>query len=73
MELLRNTGDAEVDCYIELLQRGREVKADDTGVRKGKVRLIDPAVVVDGELKKASFLSMKVRRMTEEAKRKAEM
>ena len=73
MELLCNTGDAEVDCYINLLQRGREVKADDTGVRKGKVRLIDPAVVVDGELKKASFLSMKVRRMTEEAKRKAEI
>ncbi|MGM9949626.1 MAG: HD domain-containing protein [Lysinibacillus sp.] len=72
MELLRNTRDAEVDYYIGLLQRGMQVKADDTDVRKGKVRLIDPSVVVDGELKKASFLSMKVKQSTEEAKKKAE-
>lgn len=75
MNWLRTSEDQEVQELLEQIHRDVKVKEDlkvyDIHLRK-KIRLIDPSVLIEQKLIRASELSEKVKRMGEAAKRKAE-
>lgn len=75
MNLLRMAQDKEVHNLVNNIKRYVNVKEDKLTYdlhRKNKIRLIDPSVLCDGQLIRASALSKKIKKINELAKRKAE-
>lgn len=75
MELLRISEDEDVKNLLSCIHRKVIVKEDALEYdlhRKSKVRLIDPSVLSDGQLFPSSKLSENIKRMNENARKKAE-
>ncbi|OIK14519.1 HD domain-containing protein [Bacillus sp. MUM 13] len=75
MDFLHLSNDMEVENLINHIHRGVIVKEDKAEYhlhRKNKVRLIDPSVFYDDQLIPSSELSFEIKKMNENAKRKAE-
>ncbi|MBY8912055.1 HD domain-containing protein [Bacillus sp. YC2] len=75
MDLLRSSSDIDVKKLLNRIHRNVIVKEDKIGYhlhRKNKVRLIDPSVFYDDKLIPSSALSIEIKKMNENAKRKAE-
>lgn len=74
MDLLRLTDDKDVKCLLNQLHRNVEVKEDKFEYdlhRKNKVRLIDPTVLYKDRLVRSSEISKEIKKMSENAQRKA--
>jgi HD superfamily phosphohydrolase len=75
MNFLRLSNDIDVKNLLNHIHRNVIVKEDKVEYhlhRKNKVRLIDPSVFYDGQLIPSSELSIEIKKMNENAKRKAE-
>lgn len=75
MNLLRSSDEQDVQSLIKQIHHNVKVKEDKREHdlhRMTKVRLIDPAVLLENKLVSASKLSENVKNMSEEAKKKAE-
>ncbi|WP_374720807.1 HD domain-containing protein [Peribacillus tepidiphilus] len=74
MCLLKSSKDEEIQSMIKQIHRNVQVKEDKDHFdlhRKNKVRLIDPSVLYKNKVMKASALSEAVKKMNEEAKKRA--
>ncbi|MDV2581930.1 HD domain-containing protein [Alkalibacillus haloalkaliphilus] len=74
LEQVRSSRDLEVISLIEKLQPSANAISDTKNYdihRKGKVRLIDPSVLYEGELIRASKLSNQIELMNREAHKKS--
>jgi hypothetical protein len=75
LDLLRASGDKEIMRLLEQIHRNVKVKEDKSDYDfhwKAKARWIDPAVLYENGPVRASRISERVRRLTEEARKKAE-
>ncbi|NHM34043.1 HD domain-containing protein [Neobacillus terrae] len=75
MNFLRLSNDKDVKNLLNHLHRNVIVKEDKVEYhlhRKNKLRLIDPSVFYDDQLKPSSELSIEIKKMNENAKRKAD-
>ena len=75
MNFLRLSNDKDVKNLLNHLHRNVIVKEDKVEYdlhRKNKLRLIDPSVFSDDQLKPSSELSIEIKKMNENAKRKAD-
>ncbi|TMW70373.1 HD domain-containing protein [Alteribacter natronophilus] len=74
MRKLKDSGDRELSDLLSILNAGVQVIEDHSHFtihRKNKIRIIDPSVLYNGKLIRASLLSRKVKDMNEAAYRKA--
>lgn len=75
MNFLRLSNDKDVQNFLNHLHRNVIVKEDKVEYhlhRKIKLRLIDPSILYDDQLKPSSELSIEIKKMNENAKRKAD-
>lgn len=75
MKLLRKSNDIELKQWLSQLHSSVDVKKDTATYdihHKGKVRLIDPLVLQNNEIVRASHVSDQVFKMGEEARKRAE-
>jgi uncharacterized protein len=75
MNLLRLSDDKDIKNLLNHIHRNVKVKEDEFAYhlhRKNKIRLIDPSVLYETKLIRASKISEETRKMNENAKRKAE-
>lgn len=75
MNLLRSSDDEDLQSLLKQIHRNVKVKEDKNEYdlhRTNKVRLIDPSVLYENKLIRASKLSENIKNMGEEARNKAE-
>ncbi|MDQ0352275.1 HD superfamily phosphohydrolase [Alkalibacillus filiformis] len=74
LEKVRSSNDSEVMSLLEQLQPGAHVMSDENDYdihKQGKVRLIDPSILCEGKLVKASKRSNQIELMNQEAYKKS--